>query len=214
MKERLPFASGAEKDVYKHLVHHDKLVKEYRNESQEASMIKARFYFAKVLRVLFPKNFPSMSIAGTGQKKIDQRPHVVVEKVDLDNRHAEIQRLYDADFSRTGSRRLGQLMKEVDEDPRVRMFDSQLDFFGVYFDKTFRNYAISKDGHVLYLDTIDPWSEVYIPQSGKTTLKLAFDPEKISEGIDLIKDPVAQTQVRAYLDKVLLLFEAAQSVDL
>ncbi|MFA6427013.1 MAG: hypothetical protein WCW16_01000 [Candidatus Magasanikbacteria bacterium] len=155
-KPYCPIGSGAERVVYNHPEDERKVIgifHDYASETPE--QVKARFYFTKILHIIYPHNIPDIHHAGTD-------PHVIIsDKLDLDEDYVR----YFEDLSdfryvhgfvappEELKERAERIKEENELNVEIQKLKTALGLIVKDFDDDPINFSIGSDGKSKYVDT-------------------------------------------------------------
>jgi len=213
-KEKLgePIGVGGEKKVYQDPEHPDRIVGVFKEDHEEetSNQIKARFYFTKILHLLFPKNIPDMHWAGnepnafSSAKVEHDENHHVLRRYSLMRENGEDFELYKRNIEEFKKKldKLDEVTDKISNDPNVINFKEKLEELGIKsFDQAAVNFSKDSEGNVLYLDTFYVWKRnIY----GK--LRLFCDFDKLENAFENLSED-DRSQAKNYLSRLKKLYE-------
>ncbi|OGM98037.1 MAG: hypothetical protein A2915_01250 [Candidatus Yanofskybacteria bacterium RIFCSPLOWO2_01_FULL_41_34] len=129
---------GGEKVVYPHPDKDEKVVGIYKIEAEfkferSPEFNKAKFYFTKILHMLFPKNVPDVFMTTTQPRTITKEKIKFKSRETISIREEKIEDLY--------------------------TLRKQLKDCGIEFDESTQNFVEDNDGNMVYLDDFYPWND-------------------------------------------------------
>lgn len=190
---------GEAKEVFQDPISKDKVLKLSKYESDESESMrraraKAKFYFHKILHLVFPENFPDVSGAGPGI--------IRAEKIALDERNKKIKLVAEKRHSNEGEysheeyREAFEAERKTEADPRYQTLVIKMRALEIPFDTAEVNFSVDQSGNVKYLDDIDPWRQIGIKE-----IKLRFKIQKLEEVINKC-DAEKREQALLYLNRM------------
>lgn len=150
---------GMDKEVYIDPERQEWVIKFFINEPTKEkyrSHVKARFYFHKVLHLLFPRHVPDIHFSAS-------EPNVLrMQRVNLDERHITIQRASEYYFKNQEppkdlSVKSRRASRDIVTDPGWRDFRDAMEDLDIDADFDAVNFSADAEGNLLYLDDFDPW---------------------------------------------------------
>lgn len=209
MKEGFPIAGGTEKLIYEDPRNSDRVLKKYREEkTNETHLVRGRFYLAKILHGLMPKNFPDIHQSTSAPNQ------VIMDRVTLDTEHAELQKVlkttsqHQVHLGPEGREKFRIYRDARKADQRVIELIQTLKETGIDFDQASLNFSLDSNA-AIYLDTIEPW-EVSIDRNddNKPVLKRNFDTELLRQKIQMLENDSERESLSIYLDRLVELYTA------
>jgi hypothetical protein len=207
-----PIGIGNEKRIFDHPQNPEKVIGEYR-ELLTPEEVKAIYYFAKLVDILFPGNYVTVSQAGVDKQS--GKSMFIAEKIVLSE---EAQRV--ADYGVTDEQYLmgdessvytdveraiiESVETEITTDPNVREVSTAMKLAGLPIDTVSAgNFSVSSDGSVHYLDVMQPF---VVADSGVT---LRCNTKKLYEAVAEVEDTEMRERATFYLGKTLDLYADA-----
>ena len=210
MNEGNFIGGGQEKTVHLDPKNESRVVKRYIEQKTGENIVRARFYFGKILHTLFPKNFPDIHQSTTKPNQ------VVMDRVALDSEHVAIQEILrrlresGGEMNDEDSDTFLAFTHERSEDLRVKDLIEQLDTIGVkYFDQAYINFSVDGDS-ALYVDNIHPWLVDQVSEDGlkyRPGIVLNFNLDTVRQAIQDIRDDSLRKHTEEFLERILVLYK-------
>lgn len=201
---------GKEKLVYADPENPEKVIAEFKEgESEEtAQSLRGRFYFTKILHMLFPKNIPDIHLAAKNGKSVivlerkrlgglyRRLEEIAVEYAQKDDKDTEGMRALEAE-----SRVVSQAhTRKVTSDVAFQRFNEAMENIGAKVDRHPVNFGYDRDGNLVYLDNdFRPWQLHLFVKGPK--VEYLFDKEKIVQAIDSLRDSDKE-RAKQYLERI------------
>ena len=191
---------GTEKKIFADADNPDRVIAEYnRKEVESARQLKSAYYFQKIIRCLFPENFPDIHLASFKEKAV-----LVSDRVDTDEGH----RAYSRSRIIRDEKPLGvvdkvkadEFLNKIRSDPRVKKLYYSLLDVGIKIDSAYSNFAYDPQDNLIYLDTSYAWS--YQGSEHGSEVNPYYDYEKLQKAIEGIKDETVKRKAIDYLDRL------------
>ena len=147
---------GDEKVVYEDPNSKEKVIAVFKERIPESpNTVKARFYFTRILHLLFPNNIPDIHWSGS-------------------NPHAYSTKRVDEDLARGIKNSFRLYYKTKKQKEGISELTENLHQLGMGLDIGPYNFMEDSSGQMLYVDSFWPWQEII----GKGLLELNFNIEK------------------------------------
>lgn len=182
------------------------VLKIYENES-DPTILKGRFYMAKILHILYPLTFPTTHNVGRMTNEMGDKKHsyIIAEKAIIDDDHRKMGELlhnstaqHVSALSEEDQLKYRELESKMKEEGRGQDTMAKLSSLSVGFDKQLRNFSKDASGNDLYLDTVEAFKINAL--TGKPSLN--YDKSRLELEIDKIPDEYSRKQALTYLSRL------------
>lgn len=206
-----PIGMGSEKDVYPDPIDPEhKVVAFLKADSRHNAtpiQIRARYYFAKIAHILFPKNIPDIHLAATKEE-----PHLRLTKIELENIEIELANIFMKIVKASQQKKqvppslqqeFYERVRTKERDPNIPRLVDQIQSAGIEVDSLATNFAYDKKGNLQYIDNSQPFT-LY---SDGLIGRVYFNPARLKQTIEAIEDPATRERATSYLKRLIDLYE-------
>lgn len=204
-------AHGFEKTIFHHKYNPDRVIGVYhQNILESPETIKARKYLMDILYALYPEHFTKVHSTGAWQKDKDTQTHLVLKRLELDEKHKFLQKFRFARGNEKEEMRPKQqeIAQSILDSDQYKNFIALLDGLGISHDMTARggvestadNYTFNPDGTIRYIEVADPF---YNELGRSNDVWLAFDKNKLRRKILNRLIGPEQAQALRNLDRII-----------
>ena len=164
-----------------------------------------------ILNMLYPQWFRKVRAVGFGESKKGKDPYIVMEYLDIaaDADHKRAMELSKADA--TSSTEWTRLEQKLKENSEYQAFVQEMNNLGMYGKGPFGlstvellpiNVVKDTNGHLRYLDTVDPFVYFMGVSGTKQRLFFQFIEPTLRQKIETVLEGEYRTRALAYLDNL------------
>lgn len=159
IKQGEKLGRGMDKEVYIDPENLERVFKFFTNEPAKEkfrSHVKARFYFHKILHLIFPKMVPDIYFSSSEPNMLK------MQRINLDERHVAIQRASEYYFNNQKPpedvvAKEKRASRDIITDPGWKDFRDAMEALDIESDLNAINFSSDEQGNLVYLDDFDPW---------------------------------------------------------
>ncbi len=214
MNEKVPLGIGNEKRIFLDGKYPERITAEYREKMTDEE-IKGVYYFAKLIHLIFPDNYPNVFKAGNNKSNQPElssfegenieRDEVLVKLSELDVRDEEyLMGNEPSILTQEETDEMEKLEQKRRGDERIIALTHDLREAGIPVDnQNVQNFSILPDDSVVYLDIIMPFR---LDEDNR--VKLLFNTEKMFKTIAHMEDEEKRERAITYLSRLMTLYES------